>query len=155
MNEPGPVVARRSRYSPILDRLGACAALLVSGPGVQHATGVRIYSQAIIPERPVAAIVGPDRTVLALWEWDAPQIHEEHPGLETATFPEFGRDPWSTIADVAGSVAGPGQRVVIEETCPAPAVGALEAAGLDVIIDSGFDGLMAARTVKDLDEIGP
>ena len=154
MREPARAVARQAVYAQVLERLQASAALLVSGPGVQHATGVRIYSQAIIPERPVAAIVGADRTVLTLWEWDAPQIEQEHPGLETATFPEFGGDPWSTIAGVARSVAGAGQRVIIEETCPAPALAALTTAGLDVVVDSGFEGLMTARTVKDAEEIG-
>jgi Xaa-Pro aminopeptidase len=125
----------------------------VSGPGVQHATGVRIYSQAIIPERPVAAVVGRDRTALAIWEWDARQVEMEQPELELATFPEFGRDPWATVAGLVASVASRGAGVVVEETCPAPAIAALESAGLVVIVDIGFDGFMAARSVKDADEI--
>jgi Xaa-Pro aminopeptidase len=154
VSEPALVAARRTRYTTLLERFGAGAALLVSGPGVQHATGVRIYSQAIIPERPVVAVVGRERTILVLWEWDAPQVEAEHPGLETATFPEFGRDPWQRVAEVAGTVAGAGRRVVVEGTCPAPAVAALERVGVRASVDVGFDGFMAARTVKDRAEIG-
>ncbi|HLA16541.1 MAG TPA: M24 family metallopeptidase [Candidatus Limnocylindrales bacterium] len=147
------LAARRARYQALLDRTGGSAALLASGPGVQHATGVRIYSQAIIPERPVVAVVGRDRTALAIWEWDAPQVGMEQPDLELATFPEFGRDPWSTVAALVTSIAGPSGRVIVEETCPAPAIGALEAVGLEVVIDIGFEGFLAARSVKDAGEI--
>lgn len=112
-----------------------------------------MYSQAIIPERPVVAVVGPDRTALAIWEWDAPQVEMEQPELELATFPEFGASPWARVADLAVSIGRPGGRVLVEETCPAPAVQALEAIGLRVVIDVGFEGFMAARTVKDAAEI--
>jgi Xaa-Pro aminopeptidase len=141
------------RYRALLERTGAAAAVLASAPGVQHATGVRMYSQAIIPERPVVAVIGTDRTALAVWEWDAPQVEMEQPDLELATFPEFGASPWSTVAALVESVAAPGRRVVVEEACPAPAVRALEASGLDVVIDIGFEGFMAARSVKDDAEI--
>ncbi|HEV8281208.1 MAG TPA: M24 family metallopeptidase [Candidatus Limnocylindrales bacterium] len=153
MTLPSIADVRRARYAELLERTGSAAAVLISAPGVQHATGVRIYSQAIIPERPVVALVGRDRSALAVWEWDAAQVEMEHPGLELATFPEFGTDLWSRVADVAVSVAEPGSRVVVEETCPAPAVRALETAGLGVIIDVGFEGFMAVRSVKDAAEI--
>jgi Xaa-Pro aminopeptidase len=153
MNEPTFLEGRRARYQPLLDRTTTSAAVLASGPGVQDATGVRLYSQAIIPERPVAAVVGRDRTALAIWEWDAPQVEMERPDLELATFPEFGRDPWTTVAGLAASVVGPAHRVIVEESCPAPAVQALEAAGLDVVVDVGFEGFMAVRSVKDAAEI--
>lgn len=154
MSGPSIAVGRRPRYQELLERAGASAAIVTSGPGVQHATGVRIYSQAIIPERPVVAVLGRDRTALAIWEWDAPQVEMEQPELELATFPEFGASPWSRVAELAVSVAGSGGRVLVEETCPAPAVRALEVVGLDVIIDVGFEGFMAARSVKDAAEIG-
>lgn len=153
MTPPSIAAGRRPRYRELLERTGATAAVVASGPGVQHATGVRIYSQAIIPERPVVAVVGRDRTALAIWEWDAPQVEMEHPELELATFPEFGVSPWARVAELAVSVAAPSGRVVVEETCPAPAVRALEAVGLDVIIDVGFEGFMAVRSVKDAAEI--
>ena len=146
--------ARRPRYRELLERTGASAAVLASPSGVQHATGVRIYSQSIIPERPVVAVVSTDRTALAIWEWDAPQVEMEQPDLEVATFPEFGASPWSKVAALAEAVASSGQRVVVEEICPAPAVRALEDIGLEVVVDIGFDGFMAARSVKDDAEIG-
>jgi Xaa-Pro aminopeptidase len=98
-------------------------------------------------------VVGAERTALAIWEWDAPQVEMEQPELELATFPEFGVDVWSRVAALARSVASPGGRVLVEETCPAPAIRALEASALEVVIDIGFDGLMAARSVKDPAEI--
>ena len=153
MSVPSTAAARRPRYRELLERVGADAAVIASGPGVQHSTGVRIYSQAIIPERPVVAVVGRDRTALAIWEWDAPQVEMEQPELELATFPEFGASPWSRVAELAVSVAAPGGRVVIEETCPAPAVRALETAGVEVVIDIGFEGFMTARSVKDPAEV--
>ncbi|HEV8698589.1 MAG TPA: M24 family metallopeptidase [Candidatus Limnocylindrales bacterium] len=153
MTPPSIAAGRRPRYRELLERTGANAAVVASGPGVQHATGVRIYSQMIIPERPVVAVVGRDRTALAIWEWDAPQVEMEHPELEIATFPEFGVSPWARVADLAASVAAQGGRVLVEETCPAPALRALEAVGLDVVIDIGFHGFMAARSVKDAAEI--
>jgi Xaa-Pro aminopeptidase len=153
VTEPSIAVARRPRYRELLERTGTNAAVLASAPGVQHATGVRIYSQAIIPERPVVAVVGPERTALAIWEWDAPQVEMEQPDVELATFPEFGANAWSRVAALAQSVASPGGRVVVEETCPASAVRALEAIGLEVAIDVGFEGLMAVRSVKDPAEI--
>jgi Xaa-Pro dipeptidase len=101
----------------------------------------------------VVAVVGSERTALAIWEWDAPQVTLEQPGLELATFPEFGGSPWSNVAALARSVASQGRRVVVEETCPAPALQALEAIGFEVVIDVGFAGFMAARSVKDDAEI--
>ena len=108
--------ARLDRYAAALQRHGASAIVLTSEPGVQHACGVRLFTQRLIPQRPVACVVtaaGDVHVVCCVLEVD--QLAEEHPELPLHGFAEFGEDPWAIVA----GLVGPG-RVHVEETMPAP-----------------------------------
>lgn len=144
---------RRSVYLGILERLEADAAVLTSEAAVAHATGVNLYTQHLLPERPIAAVVGARGTRLVACDYELPQLGLEHPHLETVGFPEFGVDPWSLIAATALEVGGQDARVVVEATIAGLGVAALERAGAIVSIDQGFDGLMRARMHKDREEV--
>lgn len=142
---------RRARYAQALRATGADLCLLASDAGVQHATGIRLYSMAIIPERPVVALVDPADTSVVVWEWEHDQLAAERPGLRLVGFPEWGVDPWDAVAAEAARLA-PGGTILLEWTTPAPAVPALERAGLRVTVDAGL-ALLGVRSPKDPAEI--
>jgi Xaa-Pro aminopeptidase len=130
------------------------AVLLTTAESIQHATGVHIYTQELIPERPVAAVLGGGGTELVVWEWEHHQIAAQAPGLTLVGFPEFGSDPWAVVAAAVERVAGRRPHVLVEALCPAAAVEVLEAAGAAVVRDAGFEGLFSLRMRKDDAEVG-
>jgi Xaa-Pro aminopeptidase len=146
------LAARRERYARVLGAAGADVAVLASEAGVAHATGARLYTMALIPERPVVALVSMTETVLVCWEWERDQIRAERPDLALVGFPEWGSDPWHTVAREARRLAGPHGTALLEATVPAPAVSALQARGLRVRVDDELT-LLGVRAPKDPDEL--
>ena len=144
---------RRPAYEELARRRGADAWLLTSPEAVQHATGVHIYAQELIPERPVAAVIAGGATTLVCWQWEHHQIQQDAPGLALVGFPEFGQDPWDVVADTVTRNAGRRPHVLVEWTSPWAAVRALERANAAVELDEGFDGALSLRMRKDADEV--
>jgi Xaa-Pro aminopeptidase len=135
-------------YAELWRARGLDAVLLTTAESIQHATGVHIYTQELIPERPVAAVLGERGVELVVWEWEHHQIAAQAPGLRLAGFPEFGSDPWAAVATAVERVAGRRAHVLVEALCPAAAVEALRSAGAAVERDEGFDGLFSLRMRK-------
>jgi Xaa-Pro aminopeptidase len=148
----GWLAGRRARYDRVREAAGAAVVLLTSEAGLTHATGLRMYTTALIPERPVAALVTASTTEIVCRDWERDQIESERPGLAFVGFSEWGRDPWVDVAAEARRLAGEGAVVLLESTVAAAAVGPLEAAGLVVRIDRDLD-LLTTRNPKSAGEI--
>lgn len=146
------LAARRLRYDRVREAAGAAVVLLASEAGLTHATGLRMYTTALIPERPVVALVTASTTEVVCWEWERDQIESERPGLAVVGFSEWGRDPWVDVAAEARRLTGEGAVVLLESMVPAAAVGPLEAAGLVVRIDRDLD-LLTTRNPKTTAEL--
>jgi Xaa-Pro aminopeptidase len=127
-------------------------AVLTSPEAVQHATGVRLYTSELIPERPVVAVVSGGETVLVCWEWEHAQVGAEQPGLPLVGFPEFGGDPWGAVAATAVRLAGSRPHAIVEGTAPWALAEALERRNAAVARDDDLV-LMEPRIRKDSDEI--
>jgi Xaa-Pro aminopeptidase len=141
--------ARLARYERALERAEADAFVLTSEAAVQHACGVRLYTQRLIPQRPVACVArppGPPVVLACVLEED--QLANEHPGLALRTFPEFGDDPWRLAADELRGV----RRVVVEDVMPVAWVESLRdrLPAVDVVVS--YDAPLEPRIVKDADE---
>ncbi len=150
----GLLAQRRAGYLSVLERLGVDGAILTSDAAVGHATGAVLYTSALLPERPIVAVIGASATRLVACDYEIAQLATDIPGLAVDSFPEFGVDPWAVVAETARHAIGRNARVVVESTCPWLAMVALQRGGLSVRIDDGFDGLLMARMRKDLTEIG-
>jgi Xaa-Pro aminopeptidase len=143
---------RRGAYEDLLRRASADVAVLSSPEAVQHATGVRLYTTELIPERPVVAVVSGGGTALVCWEWEHAQVEAEHPGLPLVGYPEFGGDPWGTAAATAVRLAGSRPHALVESTAPWALVEALERHNAAVARDDALS-LLEPRIRKDPDEI--
>jgi len=143
---------RRSRYAALLDRIGADIAILTSEAAVAHATGIRLYTMALIPERPVVALVTASQTALVVWEWEHDQLRAQQPGLSLVGFPEWGVDPWRVVAAETHRLSGRGAAVVLDGMAPVAAVNALEAAGFRVTLDREL-ALLGVRAPKEPEEV--
>jgi Xaa-Pro aminopeptidase len=139
---------RATAYAAALERAGADAFVLTSEPGVRHACGVALYTQRLIPQRPVVCICVPPRTpVLVCCELEEEQLRADHPGLELVTFREFGDDPWAKTAEALAGCS----RVVVEDTLPTAWLTSLWA-GLAADLVVSYDVAVEPRMVKDDDE---
>ena len=142
---------RLDAYQHAVADAGAVAFVLTSEPAVQHAFGVRLYSQRLIPQRPVACVVTADgRRAIVCCEVEADQMRAEHPDSDIIPFREFGDDPW---VHVARAVASSG-RVIVEGSMPAPWVSALEdqlGAGTIVANDAAIGRPREHKTTAELD----
>lgn len=140
-------VPRTDRYGALLAEHGAGSLILTSEPAVQHASGVHLYTQRLIPQRPVALVMsrgGALRIVCCILEVD--QLRAQHPDLEIEAFPEFGVDPWSIVADLlAESPDGP---VVVEDTMPVAWCEALRSRLDGRSVDVSSTLAMDARQIK-------
>lgn len=142
---------RVARYHELLLREGAGGLVLTSEPALLHASGVHLYTQRLIPQRPVALVFTPGRAprmVCCVLELD--QVTAEHPDLEIEAFPEFGVDPWRVVARLLGA-HGDGH-VVVEDTMPVAWCEALREHLGDrrVRVSEGLP--MRARMIKDAAE---
>jgi Xaa-Pro aminopeptidase len=111
-----------------------------------------MYTPALIPARPVVALVTASPTEVVCWEWERDQIESERPGLAVVGFPEWGRDPWAVVAAEARRLTGEGMVVLLESMVAAAAVELLEAAGLVVRIDRDLE-LLTTRNPKSTAEL--
>ena len=139
---------RIARYHELLEREGASGLVLTSEAAVLHASGVHLYTQRLIPQRPVALVLGPGREpclVCCVLELD--QVTDEHPGLRIEAFPEFGTNPWELVADMLGG-QGEGD-VIVEDTMPIAWCDALRAHLGAPRVRVSADLAMAARVIKD------
>jgi len=141
---------RLEAYTAALERAGADAFVLTSEAALRHSTGVFLYTQRLIPQRPVAAVLRPrqqPRIICCVLEAD--QLAAEHPGLDLVTFREFGDDPWRHAAAALSQA----RRIVVEDTMPAAWVDALRErlAGAEVMVS--YDVPLEPRLVKDAGEV--
>jgi Xaa-Pro aminopeptidase len=145
------VNARCERYATALESAGADAFVLTSEPALQHAVGVRLYSQRLIPQRPVACIVSPPaRPICVCVEYEVGQLGLEAPDLELRPFGELSGDPWQLVADALQEFGA--RRVLVEDTFLAAWLAALQerfAGDLGV----SYESSVAPRTLKDVQEI--
>ena len=119
------VNARLARYAAALERAGADAFVLTSEPALQHAAGIRLYSQRLIPQRPVACIVAPPAPPICVCvEYEVGQLGLEAPGLELRSFGELTGDPWQLVASALDERSA--RHVVVEDTFLARWLVALE-----------------------------
>jgi Xaa-Pro aminopeptidase len=139
-------------YAGVLRRAGADAFVLTSEAAVRHACGVHLYTQRLIPQRPVVCVLAPPAppaVVCCVLEQD--QIQAQRPGVLARTFLEFDDDPWTHVTDLLG---GPGWRgrVIVEDTMPAAWLERLRAllAGAELIVSE--DLVAEPRAVKDQGE---
>jgi D-alanyl-D-alanine dipeptidase len=146
------LVRRRARYAALLARLNVDVAVLASEAGIAHATGIRLYTMELIPERPVVALLTANETVLVVWEWEHDQLRAQQPGLALVGFPEWGVDPWAVVAGEARRMAGAGGRVLLEGLAPVAAEAPLAATGLSVRQDRDLL-LLGVRAPKEPQEI--
>jgi Xaa-Pro dipeptidase len=143
--------ARAHRYAAVLDGAAADAFVLTSEPALQHALGVRLYSQRLIPQRPVACVVAPPAPpVCVCVEYEVEQLALEAPGLELRTFGEVDGDPWQLVADALDERGA--RRVIVEDTMLATWLFALRDR-FTGRVDVSYDATVAPRTIKDDDEI--
>src|SRR5688500_17498469 len=106
-------MSRLLRYAEVLDRAGADAFALTSEAAVMHASGVRLYTQRLIPQRPVVCVLAPPASpAMVVCALEEEQLISEHGELEMRTYQEFGDDPWAAAVDVLP----PRARVVVEDT---------------------------------------
>jgi Xaa-Pro dipeptidase len=146
---PQTLADRRVRYEELLAAARAGALILTSEPGVLHACGVRLYTQRLIPQRPVAWILTRGRApVLLCCALEEEQLAAEHPELELAVFPEFGTDPWRTVARLVGDA----RDVVVEDTMPAAWADALRVHLGSPRVRVSAELPMRARQIKDDEE---
>jgi len=142
---------RLGRYAAELEAAGADAFVLTSEPALQHAVGVRLYSQRLIPQRPVACIVAPARRPICVCcEYEVGQLGLEAPELELRSFGELSGDPWQLVADALRELGA--RRVIVEDTFLARW---LETLGqrFDGEIEVSYERPATPRTIKDPDEI--
>lgn len=125
--------------------------VLVTEPAVLHASGVALFTQRLIPQRPVALIVprAGDPIVLACVLEEA-QLRADHPELPVATYPEFGVDPWKVAASVLplGS-----DRVLVEDEFPLAWADGLRAALPDTRVERSYPLTTEPRRIKTAAEI--
>jgi Xaa-Pro aminopeptidase len=141
-----PAGSRAAAYAAALERAGADAFVLTSEPAVQHVSGVRLYTQRLIPQRPVACVLlppAPPVVIACVLEED--QLAAERPGLALDCFREFGDDPWARVAFRLGSA----QRVVVEDGMPAAWLEALRARLPAVEVVISYELPLEPRIVKD------
>lgn len=132
-------------YDAVLAREGLDAFVLTSEAAVQHATGVRLYTQRLIPERPVVAVLRPSQPpVVVACALEEDQLLVEHPGLALRLFREFGDDPWRTVAGLLREAA----RVVVEDGMPAAWLEALRARLPGAELRVSYDLPLEPRLVK-------
>lgn len=149
MSSQSPTVTDRlARYHELLADSGAGGLVLTSEPAVQHASGVHLYTQRLIPQRPVVLVVVPPRAArLVCCILEADQIAAEHPDLELRSFPEFGVDPWAIVAEMLDDE--PAGDVLVEDTMPVAWLESLRTSlgGRQVAISDTL--AMRARMIKD------
>lgn len=93
---------RTTQYRELATELGCGALVLIGEPAIQHAVGLSLYTQRLIPDRPVVLVVprqGAPVVVCCVLEVD--QISAALPELDIRSFPEFGADPWKLVAEIA------------------------------------------------------
>jgi Xaa-Pro dipeptidase len=145
------VNARLSRYAAALERAGADAFILTSEPALQHAAGIRLYSQRLIPQRPVACILAPPAPpVCVCVEYEVGQLGLEAPGLELRSFGELTGDPWQIVATALDERGA--SHVIVEDTFLAQWLVALEER-FSGQIEVSFEIPVAPRTIKDPEEV--
>jgi Xaa-Pro aminopeptidase len=140
---------RAGRYAAALRDRGAGSIVLTSEAGIRHACGVALFTQRLIPQRPVACVIGADgRLDLVCCVLELDQLRAEHPDLTLHGFAEFGEDPWAIVASLVG--VGP---VQVEPSIPAPWAEDLAAhlpAGALTVSDSIPAELRAAKDEAEL-----
>jgi Xaa-Pro dipeptidase len=145
------VDARLDRYAAALEGAGADAFVLTSEPALQHALGVRLYSQRLIPQRPVVGIVIPRaRPICVCVEYEVGQLGLEAPGLELRPFGELSGDPWRLVADALAEAGA--RRVIVEDTFLASWLAALQERFAGEVQVS-YKIPLEPRTIKDAEEI--
>jgi Xaa-Pro aminopeptidase len=138
--------ARLDHYAAVLERAGADAFVLTSEAAVRHACGVHLYTQRLIPQRPVTCILRPaSAPTLVACVLEEDQLAAEHPALALVTFREFGDDPWAKVAELLGGA----RRVIAEDAMPAAWLEALRRGlpGAEVVVS--FELPLEPRVVKD------
>lgn len=144
-------VLRTDRYDALLSERAAGGLVLTSEAAVRHASGVHLYTQRLIPQRPVALVMprgGEPRVVCCVLEVD--QLRSEHPGLVLEPFPEFGADPWSVVARLLAEC--PDGPIVVEDTMPVAWCEALRAQLGGRRVEVSETLAMDARRIKTADE---
>jgi Xaa-Pro aminopeptidase len=140
-----------ARYASALERAGADALVLTSEPALQHAAGIRLYSQRLIPQRPVACVIAPPaRPVCVCVEYEVDQLRLEAPDLDVRAFGELTGDPWDLVARALEELDA--RHAIVEDTILAPWLAALELrfAGR---IEVSYEVAVEPRIVKDPEEI--
>jgi Xaa-Pro aminopeptidase len=140
---------RMAAYAGVLRRARADAFVLTSEAAVRHACGVHLYTQRLIPQRPVVCVLAPPAppaVVCCVLEQD--QIQAQRPGVLARTFLEFDDDPWAHVTDLLGGSGWRG-RVVVEDTMPAAWLQRLRTwlAGAELIVSEDLSA--EPRAVKD------
>ncbi len=143
---------RTQKYRERLESLGVDAAVLSSDASIRHLTGVHLYTQNLIPERPIVAVLGDAGTSLVCCTYETSQVERQAPHLIVRPFAELVDDPWRIVADELRRMFARPPRVLIETTCPHACAIQLAASGCSVIIDSDQQ-LAALRTIKEPAEI--
>jgi Xaa-Pro aminopeptidase len=140
-----------ARYASALERAGADALVLTSEPALQHAAGIRLYSQRLIPQRPVACVIAPSaRPVCVCVEYEVDQLRLEAPDLDVRPFGEFAGDPWDLVAGALEELDA--RHAVVEDTILAPWLAALERR-FSGRIQVSYEVPVEPRIVKDPEEI--
>jgi Xaa-Pro aminopeptidase len=139
------------RYETVLTATGADAFVLTSEPALQHAIGIRLYTQRLIPQRPVACVIASTAPpVCVCVEYELEQLRLEAPDLEVRAFGEIDGDPWRLVAEALEEVDA--KRVIVEDTMLAPWVNRLQEQ-FDGAVEPSYEHTVAPRTTKDPDEI--
>jgi Xaa-Pro dipeptidase len=149
---PGRLSKRWERYAAALASSDADAFVLTSQAAVRHATDIGLYTQKLIPQRPVAAVLaaGVPPAVVCV-QFEEAQITSEHPWATTIPYREWGDDPWKHVARALQERDA--SRVLVEETIPAEWFSALQAAAPTAALRISQEATAAARIVKDADEL--
>jgi Xaa-Pro dipeptidase len=141
-------MSRELRYAEVLDRVGADAFVLTSEAAVQHAVGVRLYTQRLIPQRPVVCVLAPPELALVACVLEEDQLKSEHSGIQLRTYQEFGDDPWAAVADFLAAA----RRVIVEDTMPSAWSHTLRQLLGDAEVIVSYEIPVEARVIKDFRE---
>jgi Xaa-Pro dipeptidase len=150
--QAGAGARRFARYAGALERAGSDAFVLASEPAVQHATGLHLYTQRLIPQRPTVCVLAPPRPpVIVCVEYEIEQLATEFPELDVVTFAEVGDDPWRLVAALLAEAGA--RRVVVEDTIPAAWLEGLRRNLPGAEVQLSYELPALPRIVKDEHEI--
>ena len=126
--------------------------MLTSQAAVRHAADIQLYTQKLIPQRPVAVVLTPDAAPLVVCvRFEEAQIVSEHPWATTISFREWGDDPWGHVATALRQRGA--ASVVVEETMPVEWYSDLQAQGPTLALRVSHRIPATPRIIKDAHEL--